>query len=287
MRTDTLFYRLFQDWPGLVLELAGLDPTLPGYQLQATEIKQTSFRLDGVLIPPEEQPDLPIVFIETQFQYDPDFHARWLAQLLLYLYRHPTLREWRAVTLFLSRKTEHGSQQCDPKPAYQWLLTHPWVKRVYLDEEVAKSDLTPGLRLLNLLLTPPNQAVDFAKRLLTEPTAPVTGMPNKQVLASWIETVLVYKLKHLSREEIRIMLELVDVDLKQTRFYQEVFKEGMEEGIEKSRTILTKQLRRRFGDLPNWAMTRLEQANTEQLEVWAEQIFDAESVAALFGTTLD
>ncbi|MBB1127107.1 DUF2887 domain-containing protein, partial [Thiospirillum jenense] len=111
MRTDTLFYRLFQDWPGLVLELAGLDPTLPGYQLQAPEIKQTGFRLDGVLMPPAARPELPIVFIETQFQYDADFHGRWFAELFLYLYRHSTEREWRAVTLFASRKTEQGPQR--------------------------------------------------------------------------------------------------------------------------------------------------------------------------------
>lgn len=48
MRTDSLFYRLFQDWPELVLELAGLEPPAAGYALRAEEIKQTGFRLDGV-----------------------------------------------------------------------------------------------------------------------------------------------------------------------------------------------------------------------------------------------
>lgn len=76
MKTDSLFYRLFQDWPGLVLELVGLDPSAAGYTLRAEEIKQTTFRLDGVLAPPEDQPDWPLVFVETQFQLDPDFHAR-------------------------------------------------------------------------------------------------------------------------------------------------------------------------------------------------------------------
>jgi predicted transposase YdaD len=45
-----------------------------------------------------------------------------------------------------------------------------------------------------------------------------------------IETILVYKLPTLSREEIQAMLELTDVDLKQTRFYQDVFTEGRLEG---------------------------------------------------------
>ena len=50
-----------------------------------------------------------------------------------------------------------------------------------------------------------------------------------------IETILVYKLPNLSRDEIKAMLHLPDTDLKQTRFYQEVFAEGREEGREEGR----------------------------------------------------
>jgi hypothetical protein len=46
-------------------------------------------------------------------------------------------------------------------------------------------------------------------------------------------------------------------------------------------------LKRRFGELPNWAVTRLQRANIEQLEAWAEQIFDAADVATLLSTALD
>ena len=60
MKTDSLFYRLFQDWPELVLELAGLETSATGYTLRAEEIKQTGFRLDGVLAPPDDQPDGPL-----------------------------------------------------------------------------------------------------------------------------------------------------------------------------------------------------------------------------------
>ena len=45
-----------------------------------------------------------------------------------------------------------------------------------------------------------------------------------------METLLVYKLPRLSWEEIRTMLDIFNVDLKQTRFYQEVFAEGVAEG---------------------------------------------------------
>ncbi|HCB13546.1 MAG TPA: hypothetical protein DEP36_08295, partial [Gammaproteobacteria bacterium] len=43
MKTDSLFYRLFQRAPALVFELAGLEtPIIEGYQFRAEEIKQTA-----------------------------------------------------------------------------------------------------------------------------------------------------------------------------------------------------------------------------------------------------
>ena len=125
MKTDSLFYRLFQEWPELVLELAGLETPAAGYTLRAEEIKQTGFRLDGVLGPPEDQPDWLLVFVETQFQHDPNFHARWFSELFLYLYRRPPRRAWRAVTVFPNRATEGAVEA-----AYEMLLTQGWVKRI-------------------------------------------------------------------------------------------------------------------------------------------------------------
>ncbi|CAK0759420.1 hypothetical protein CCP4SC76_3140004 [Gammaproteobacteria bacterium] len=89
MKTDSLIYRLFQRWPELGLELAGLEAMpVAGYVLRAEEIKQTAFRLDGVLVPPEGL-DRPLVFIEAQFQPDPDFHARWLSTAPMPKCRNP------------------------------------------------------------------------------------------------------------------------------------------------------------------------------------------------------
>ncbi len=227
MKTDSLLYRLFQDWPGLVLELAGLDPAATGYTLRAEEVKQTAFRLDGVLVPPEDRPDWPLVFVEAQFQSDPDFHARWFAELFLYLYRRSPRRAWRAVALFPNRATEGAVQ-----PAYERLLADPWVKRVYLEEALHEPALTRGMRVLGWILASPETVVAEAQALLAEPAA---GNPTGPALVDWVETLLVYKLPRLSREEIRTMLNVLNVELKQTRFYQEVFAEGLEEGREEGR----------------------------------------------------
>jgi predicted transposase/invertase (TIGR01784 family) len=229
MKTDSLFYRLFQEWPELVLELAGLEASVTGYTLRAEEIKQTEFRLDGVLAPPDDRLDWPLVFIETQFQHDPDFHARWFSELFLYLYRHPPRRAWRAVTVFPNRTTE-GTVEA----AYEMLLAHPWVKRVYLEEVLREPTPSRGVRVLGLILARPAEVVAEAQALLAEESTTDSGLTGV-ALVDWVETLLVYKLPRLSREEIRKMLDIFNVELKQTRFYQEVFAEGLEEGHKEGR----------------------------------------------------
>ncbi len=76
--------------------------------------------------------------------------------------------------------------------------------------------------------------------------------------------------------------------LEETRAYQQLvgigIKKGKQEGRrEEARAILHKQLGRRFGAVPEWAVARLERAETAQLEAWAERIFDAGSVEELLG----
>jgi predicted transposase YdaD len=52
MKTDTLFYRLFQSFPSLFFELIQLSPAEAGnYQFASVEVKQLAFRIDGVLLP--------------------------------------------------------------------------------------------------------------------------------------------------------------------------------------------------------------------------------------------
>ncbi len=60
MKTDSLFYHLFQALPTLVLELVGLPISgRTAYECRSKEIKKTAFRLDGVLIPAAEIQDAP------------------------------------------------------------------------------------------------------------------------------------------------------------------------------------------------------------------------------------
>ncbi len=61
----------------------------------------------------------------------------------------------------------------------------------------------------------------------------MTNAVIQQQVVELIETVVLYKFPHLSREEIEAMLALSE--LKQTRVYQEALEEGRQEGIEQGK----------------------------------------------------
>ncbi|MFN3361787.1 MAG: DUF2887 domain-containing protein [Pseudanabaenaceae cyanobacterium] len=70
MRTDTLFYQIFQTFPTLLFELLRRPP-VPGYTFTSVEVKEKSFRFDGIFLPPPGNTDAPIYleFIRTVLVY--------------------------------------------------------------------------------------------------------------------------------------------------------------------------------------------------------------------------
>jgi len=91
------------------------------------------------------------------------------------------------------------------------------------------------------------------------------------------------------------MLGLNDVQLKQTRFYQEIGEEerregkleGWQEGIQEGRQegeirFLTKLLGKRFGPLPEPVLEKLRHADIARLELWGERTLDAKTLEEVF-----
>jgi predicted transposase/invertase (TIGR01784 family) len=89
VKTDTLFYQLFQNFPSIFFELIGQPTTdASSYQFTAPEVKQRAFRFDGLFLPPAESPELPIYFVEVQFQKKSKFYSRLFAEIFLYFYQY-------------------------------------------------------------------------------------------------------------------------------------------------------------------------------------------------------
>lgn len=62
MKTDTLFYELFQAAPQTFFELLQITPTCP-YRFESITVKASEKRIDGVFAPTMD--DQPIYFLEV------------------------------------------------------------------------------------------------------------------------------------------------------------------------------------------------------------------------------
>ena len=63
----------------------------------------------------------------------------------------------------------------------------------------------------------------------------------------------------------------------------EGMEKGIEQGIEKGEAkILSMQLRKRFGAIPDWAEHEIQSAAPVQLEQWAQELLDAPSIEEVF-----
>ncbi len=90
---------------------------------------------------------------------------------------------------------------------------------------------------------------------------------------------------HEAPEFDRIMTKLDDREVQEMTttmvewWQKEARKEGRKEG---EASLLKRQLRRRFQDLPDWLNQRLEQASQKELETWADRVLDAKRLEDVF-----
>ncbi len=153
-------------------------------------------------------------------------------------------------------------------------MGHPWVHRVYLDEALPeRAVLSPGLALVRPIVAPPETAPAQAKALIH-----IAG-PDRGWVLDWIETIFVNKFPTLSRAEILMILDLTETDLRNTRYFQDVFAEGQLEGREEGRRdeaigFVLRLLRRRLGPPTEDTQQRIAALTVPQLEALGEALLD-------------
>lgn len=227
MKTDSIFYRLFQEIPSIFFELIGNSPQLAElYQFSSIEVKQTAFRIDGVFLP-HQSIDNPIYFLEVQFQLDDDLYDRLFSEIFLYIRQNKPKNNWNAVVIYPSRSIDTRDIQ-----HYQEFFSSQRVRIIYLDELGDITSLPIGIATIKLIVTKEDNAITQARELITRTKQEVDSQLQQQVLQI-IETILIYKFPRMNREDIEAMFGLSE--LKQTRFYQEAKEEGRQEGREEGR----------------------------------------------------
>lgn len=277
MKTDSLFYRLFKDYPQLVLDLLELNYSGKNYRFSSEEIKQTAFRHDGIFMPLTDNPEQPLIFVEVQFQADVDFYDRLFTEITLFLRHKKPNHCWQALVIYPSRAIERAANR-----GFLPFMDLPQLHVVYLEDYLHQNHLTPAMELARLLICNKKQTIALAQKLVCDTDNKVS--PD---MLNFIETVLAYKLPDLSREEVKKMLALDKLELKNSRFYQEVLAEGREEGREKGRDegeriMLLKMLERKFGLLPEAIKERIANAHSAQLEQWMFMALEAPTLDEIF-----
>ena len=229
MKTDTIFYSLFQEFPSFFFELIDRPPDeATAYEFTSREIKQLAFRIDGLFLPKTEEPEKPFYLAEVLFQPDADLYYGIFGELFLYLRQYKPVNPWRVVVIYPNRRIEHEQML-----QFQELLTSQRVQRIYLDELPEAADLSLGVKVVKLVIEPAETAAEQARQSIAMARQQLSDPTVLRDLINLIETIIVYKLPQKSREEIAAMLNLSE--LRQTRFYQEVKQEGLEEGLEQGK----------------------------------------------------
>ncbi|MEO1520365.1 MAG: Rpn family recombination-promoting nuclease/putative transposase [Cyanobacteria bacterium J06633_2] len=272
MKTDSLFYELFQTCPSLLFELIDdPNPNADGYTFRSIELKQTAFRIDGVFLLEARMTDAPVYLLEVQFQRDEQLYARLFTEAILFLRQNPIVQQWHVVMMF-------GNRSCEPKEAgaFASLLSLPEVHIIYLDEIAEVDTESVELSLIRLIVEPQRNAIVRAQQLVERARNSPSRL-SSSVIIEMIETIIVYKFPNLSWQEVEVMFGLSE--LKQTRVYQQGREEGREEGREnEARSLILRQLTRRVGSLSTSLVESINTLSVEALEELGEALLDFTSI---------
>jgi predicted transposase/invertase (TIGR01784 family) len=236
MKTDSLFYKIFQDLPFIFFALLNIPESVTAeYLFTSQEVKQLALRLDGLFLPINPNPELPFYIVEVQFQPDSQLYSRLFTELLIYIRQYNPTHPWHLVVIYPDRQTERINELHSGG-----FLQLPNITRIYINELSIPETTALPVKLLKLITEPEITAPNLALELANQAREEIADQVIRENLINLLETIIVYKLPHKSREEIAAMFS--QVDLKQTRFYQEVFTEGLQEGRQEERKVLIQRL---------------------------------------------
>ena len=252
MKRDSLFYRMFQQAPTLLFDLLQSYPVgASGYRFDSVEVKQTSFRIDGVFLLSE--PSGIAYFAEVQFQPDQLLYERIMSEASMYFYRNrDRCSDYRLVVIYPSQTLEQ-----DDLAPHQFLIQTGKLTRIYLDQLGPVSQLPIGLGLMVLTTLDDEEAKQAALQLVERSQ----GNPDEHAIMDLISTILIYKFTDLTRDEVNAMLAS---SIQESRAYWEIKAEGKAE-------VLIKMMNRRLGiEIPVDLTQRLEKMTNDRLDALSE-----------------
>jgi len=272
MKTDPLFYELFQVRPQIFFELAQITPPCP-YRFESITVKTTEKRIDGILEPTVA--GHPIYFVEVQASPDEQMYWRTSREISVYFEQRPKLQgtDWYAYVIWLNKVDDKGFQKTHIKDNENV----PRILSVYLIDILKMLPQNSlALNVLQPLIVDTEQEVrqnitTWVEQIHQANLSPEAEQRLLMVMTQFIEE----KFKTLSYKELAKMLNLTPFDQTDTfiETYQRKFQESLkEERVQRLIQII--DVKFRFSrDTINKIATRLNQLTLEDLKYLFADIF--------------
>jgi predicted transposase/invertase (TIGR01784 family) len=271
MKRDTLYYQIFKEFPELLFLLTGDPPqNAAGYRFSSVEVKEPTFRIDGVFEPLVLDGTGTMYLAEVQMQPDPRLYEWTFAELFALFYRSRELyNDWKCVMFYLSRSTEQKVTH-----PYRALLGSDQVQVIYLDEVGNIRDLPLKMSLAVLPTVPPKKAPAEARDIL----ARAKEQPEQYAaIVELVTRVMSYMFIDRSPQEIDQML---DIQFEETRVYKDTYAKAslnmVLSQLEENCGQLTIELVREVNALPIGQLEALSKAllkfkKVKDLEKWLRE----------------
>ncbi len=239
----------------------------------APVLKEREYRLDGLFLPPADQPDLPALILEAQMAADPGFLLRLYAETGRLLQQQDRqgrpISQWQVVVICPTRELNFGN----PTPVNEFVEQRVvWIE---LAPERLPPTAPPLQKALAMLLLPEEQLPDCSKAIRAE----VAGTSLDAEIDDVIAAILVARFSGRTVPEICAMGGISVDDFTSSVAYREIFglgrQEGRQEGRQAEAAALTlRQLRRRCGTLSSAQQSRIQCLPLGDLEALADALLD-------------
>lgn len=273
MKTDPLFYELFQAAPQTFFELVQITPPCP-YRFESITVKMSEKRIDGVLEPLDA--NQPYYFLEVQAFPDDVIYWRATREVATFFEQRPHLKDtkWQAIVLWLNIADDPGFGPLrllarKPKPN---LLS---LDLIELLKKLPETSLV--LNVLRPLLAEDEREVREHVVQWVEHIRQATSADAnlEERLISVFSQLIEQKFKTLNYKELSQMLRLTP--LRETTSGQELLKEDRID-------ILLNQIEVKFGISPEMAeklTTELAQLDVTTLKALLRQLLRLETLEQL------
>jgi predicted transposase/invertase (TIGR01784 family) len=111
VKRDSIFFQIFQQSPTLLFDLLPDAPeNAARYRFASVAVKEPKFEIDGVFLPPDDQPGV-VYYAEVQFQRDDRLYERVVSESSNHFYRNrDQFTDWQAAVIYTI--TEYGTKGC-------------------------------------------------------------------------------------------------------------------------------------------------------------------------------